>query len=99
VLDVGTIISGKLLVAHYITDPPSFSTFLPTALKIINSLRIDKAAIYSLEISHPSRQISIMILCADYTDSNFLNYSVNILDRFFSKYGNLVYLVYITNYK
>jgi hypothetical protein len=27
-----------------------------------------------------------MILCADCTDSNFLNYSANILDRFFSKY-------------
>ncbi len=39
-----------------------------------------------------------MILCADYTDSNFLNYLVNILDRFFSEYGNLVYLMYITNY-
>jgi|GEM_PF-6040908 hypothetical protein len=40
-----------------------------------------------------------MILCADYTDSNFLNYSANILDRFFSEYENLVYLAYITNYK
>jgi hypothetical protein len=48
VLDVGTIISGKQLVAHYISDRSGFSTYLATALKIINSLRIDKAAIEQL---------------------------------------------------
>jgi hypothetical protein len=48
VLDVGTIISGKQLVLEYIADRPSFSTFLPTALKMINSLKIDKAAIEQL---------------------------------------------------
>ena len=55
-LDVGTIISGKQLVVHYIADPSSFSTFLPTALKIINSLRIDKAAIERLTPAQSSQQ-------------------------------------------
>jgi hypothetical protein len=52
VLDVGTILSGKQLVAHYISDRSGFSIYLATALKIINSLRIDKAVIEQLTPPH-----------------------------------------------
>ncbi len=43
-------------------------------------------------------KLSIMILCADPMDNDFLNYSIKVLDILFSEYTNLVYLVCITNY-
>lgn len=59
VLDVGTIVSGKQLVAHYIADPPSLSTFLPTALNI--SLQLN-----SLLHGLPVRRSIFMISYPDY---------------------------------
>jgi hypothetical protein len=47
-LEIHTIISGKVLTVKYLADSPNFSKYLPAALKIINSLKIDKSAIEHL---------------------------------------------------
>jgi hypothetical protein len=44
-LELGTIISGKVLFVVYAADSTSFSTFLPTVLKMIDSLRLNEHAI------------------------------------------------------
>jgi hypothetical protein len=44
-LELGTIISGKVLFVVYSADSTSFSTFLPTVLKMIDSLRLNEHAI------------------------------------------------------
>lgn len=43
-LEIQTIISGKVLTVKYLADSPNFSKYLPSAMKIINSLKIDKSA-------------------------------------------------------
>jgi hypothetical protein len=44
-LELGTIISGKVIFVVYSANSPSFSTFLSTALKMIGSLRLNEHAI------------------------------------------------------
>ena len=44
-LELGTIISGRVLLIDYIADSYSFHKFLPATLSMINSLRIDKSII------------------------------------------------------
>jgi hypothetical protein len=58
-LELGTIIFGdKVLYVYYRADTPSFSTFLPTALEMIGSLRINESVITEpVPSSSPSRSI------------------------------------------
>jgi len=44
-LEIGAIISDKVLIVQYRADSPSFTKFLPTALKMIGSLRINETAV------------------------------------------------------
>jgi hypothetical protein len=53
-LELGTIISGKVLYLDYYAETPSFSKIFPTALKMINSLRINRSAIAELTPSPSS---------------------------------------------
>lgn len=47
-LELGTIISGKVLIIDYTANSPSFDKFLPTAFDMINSMSINKSAIEHL---------------------------------------------------
>ena len=54
-LELGTIISsGLVFYIDYRAESPTFSTFLPTVWKIINSLKIDESATGKLTIAHDS---------------------------------------------